>query len=88
MDQVEFRNKFIEQAIFENEKDVGVNTCNQLRLKYNYLELDLDYTSIYRKIVNYRIAKYGTSRLAEEYKFEQKIKLNNMKVDIDGNKEN
>lgn len=86
MDQVEFRNKFIEQAIFENEKDVGVNTCNQLRLKYNYLKLDLDYTSIYRKIVNYRIAKYGTSRLAEEYIFEQKIKLNNMKVDIDGNK--
>lgn len=63
----QFRIKLIEQIIYDNEKDIGINTVNELRLKYNYLNLDLDYSSIYRKIVNYRIKNYGTSRLDNAY---------------------
>ena len=87
MNQVLSIIELIEEIIFYNEKDIGVNTVNQLRLKYNDCGYDLDYSSIYRRIVNYRIAKYGTSRLAENYIIESKIKLKSIKDDLDGNKE-
>ncbi len=87
MNQVEFKKKLIEELIFFDEKDIGVNTINQLRLKYNCLGFDLDYSTIYRKIVNYRINKYGCSRLAENYIIKPITRLNNIKEDLDGNKE-
>ena len=86
MNQVEFNKQLIETLIFFEEKDIGINTINQLRLKYNCLGIDLDYSAIYRKIVNYRINRYGTSRLAENYIIKPIETLKFIKDDLDGNK--
>lgn len=74
-DRAEFLIKLIENIIFTNEKDIGINNVNQLRLKYNYLGLDLDYTNIYRRIVNYRVKKYGTSKICGNYIMKPSILL-------------
>lgn len=54
---------FIEAKIYLDEKDGNCNYTNDLRRKYpEYLGL-VDFAKVYRRIVNYRIKKYGTSKI-------------------------
>ena len=55
--------KFIEAKIYIEEKDGTCIYTNDLRRKYpEYIEI-VDFAKIYRRIVNYRIKKYGTSKI-------------------------
>lgn len=54
---------FLEAKIFVEEKDGGCNYANDLRRKYPEYTGLLNFTDIYRRIVNYRVKKYGTSRI-------------------------
>lgn len=58
MNKEEFRKKLIEQTIFEELKDCCISN-NYLRKKYQ--GLDIDHNKVYRRIINYRISKYGSS---------------------------
>lgn len=52
----------LEIMIYEWAKDYIVNT-NQLRTQYKQYEGQVNFEKIYRVIVDYRIAKYGTSSI-------------------------
>lgn len=60
MNKEEFKKKLMEQQIFDELKDCCISN-NYIRLKYQ--GLDIDHNKVYRRIVNYRIKKYGTSFL-------------------------
>lgn len=55
--------KFIEAKMYLDERDGSCNYANDLRRKYpEYVGL-INIADVYRRIVNYRIKKYGTSRI-------------------------
>ena len=63
MNNVEFKIKYLEEKIYQDEKDGGCNYANDLRRKYpEYIDL-VDISKIFIRIVNYRVKKYGTSRI-------------------------
>lgn len=54
---------FLEAKIYIDNRDGSINYANDLRRKYpEYVGL-LNFADIYRRIVNYRVKKYGTSRI-------------------------
>lgn len=54
---------FLEAKIYLENRDGTINYANDLRRKYpEYVGL-LNFADIYRRIVNYRVKKYGTSRI-------------------------
>lgn len=59
MNAEKFKIKLMEQQIFDELKDSALTGCNYLKNKYK--GLDIDYSVIYRKIINYQIKKYGNS---------------------------
>lgn len=69
---------FLEAKIYLEERDGGCNYANDLRRKYpEYVGL-VNITDIYRRIVNYRVKKYGNSRIGysewDDLPFEEKMK--------------
>lgn len=63
MDNKSFTKTYYETKIFNELKDiffVGVND-----MKKRYPDLDVDYYDIYRRILNYRIEKYGSSFMVD-----------------------
>lgn len=60
MNKEEFRRKLIEQQIFDELKECCISN-NYLRKKYQ--GLDIDFNKVYRRIINYRVKKYGSSYL-------------------------
>lgn len=55
-----------EMYIFEAEKDLCRNN-GELCRRYKQFKGKVDYAKIYRFIVNYRVEKYGTSFLGNNY---------------------
>lgn len=61
MTKEEFKTLLIEQQVFDELKDGYFGGISYIRLKYE--GSGIDFNRVYRRIVNYRIATYGTSTL-------------------------
>lgn len=63
MNVEDFKKQYYEQVIFDNLKDTPFDALNYIRKKYpNYDKLyNVDYTMVYKRIMDYRIKRYGTS---------------------------
>lgn len=75
----EFKRLLKEQELFDKLKDKYV-TCEYIN--GTYCDLDIDHSRLYRRIVNYKIKKYGSSfELKPSYgifkSIEEYHKLNN-----------
>jgi hypothetical protein len=57
----EFKIRLLEQQIFDELKDGYFGGVAYIRSKYE--GTGIDYSKLYRRIVNYRIATYGTSNI-------------------------
>ena len=53
----DFKQRVLEQQIFDELKDTPLTNCKYLRAKYN--GVDVEITRLYRRIVNYQIDRYG-----------------------------
>lgn len=51
--------EFLENLVFEMAKDSEIATAQLFKEKY--IDYDIDHSKVYKKIVNYRISKYGNS---------------------------
>ena len=76
--------KFLEAKVYIDERDGGCNYANDLRRKYPEYVGVLNITDIFRRIVNYRVKKYGTSRIGyscwDDPTYEEKMRnINNRK---------
>ena len=63
MDKKEAYIKFIEAKMYLDERDGSCNYANDLRRKYPEFVGVVNIADVYRRIVNYRVKKYGTSRI-------------------------
>ena len=63
MDVNNFKQKYYEQIIFDEMKDEPFDTMGFIRKKYANYDVDygVDYRNVYKRIMDYRIKKYGTS---------------------------
>ena len=61
MDREQFKILLIEEQIFEELKDSYFGGIGYIRCKYE--GSGIDFSRVYRRIINYRIATYGTSTL-------------------------
>lgn len=61
------KNKFIEQYLFEKYKD-DCNLIGSNKLARLCKNFDVDYVKLYRRIINYRIYKYGCGDLRVDIK--------------------
>ena len=61
MDREEFKRRLLEEQIFEELKDGYFGGINYIRCKYE--GSGIDFSRVYRRIINYRIEKFGTSSL-------------------------
>ena len=66
MNREDFKKKLIESQIFNELKDSAITGANYLRNKYE--GADIDYSRLYRRIVNYQVKKYGHSLTIEAKK--------------------
>lgn len=73
----EFKQLLLEQQIFDELKDGYFGGINYIRLKYE--GSGIDFSRVYRKIVNYRIATYGTSTLFSPSSYMYKNKEERLK---------
>ena len=53
----EFKRQLLENCIFNELKDSRFAGVNYIRTKYQ--GTDIDFTRLYRRIVNYQVKKYG-----------------------------
>ena len=59
MAKEEIKQLFLENQIFNEWKDCNIKNSDFLRLKYQGLEID--FSRLYRNIINYQVKTYGTS---------------------------
>ena len=79
MDKEKLLKEFMETKIYLDERDGTCNFSNDLRRKYpEYIGI-LDFANIYRRIVNYRIAVFGTSTLFNPASYTYKTKEERIK---------
>lgn len=77
MTKEEFIIRLIEQQIFDELKDGYFSGINYIRMKYE--GSGIDFSRLYRRIVNYRIREYGTSsfpNLTDYYRSDERLKQN------------
>lgn len=78
MGREEFRKHLLEEKVFNELKDSYIKNIEVMRNQYkNY---DIDFTNVYRRIVNYQVKKYGQSLHTSNNYFhsmEECIKLSN-----------
>lgn len=55
----EFTKLFLEEKVFNELKDDYFGGIKHMKSMYK--DLPIDYDAVYRRIINYRIKKYGTS---------------------------
>lgn len=83
MDKNILYKNYLETKIYLAERDGSCNYANDLRRKYpEYINL-VDISKIFIKIVNYRVKKYGTSRIGysdwDGATYEEKLKYGKKK---------
>ena len=59
MEREEFEQRVLEQQIFNELKDGTILSSEHIRRKYQ--GLNIDYSRLYRRIINYQIKTYGIS---------------------------
>ena len=59
MERKEFKQRVLEDQIFNELKDGVLRSSEYLRKKYQ--GTDVNFTRLYRRIINYQIKTYGTS---------------------------
>lgn len=59
MNKDDFKKQLLETQIYNELKDSAITGANYIRNKWE--GLDIDYSKVYRKIVNYQVKKYGAS---------------------------
>lgn len=76
----QFKKKMIEKKIYDELKDKLFVTATILRAMYPEYEGIVDFGNIYKKIVEYRIKKYGTSMTSymSLKRYEELVGRNNM----------
>lgn len=57
MNMKDFRQRVLEQQIFDELKDTSIRSSKHFKTKYQ--GADIDFTRLYTKIVNYQIQEYG-----------------------------
>ena len=57
MSKKDFRQRVLEQQIFDELKDTSIRSSKHFKTKYQ--GADIDFTRLYTKIVNYKIKEYG-----------------------------
>ena len=77
MTKEEFKTLLLEQQIFDELKDGYFGGINYIRLKYE--GSGIDFSRVYRRIVNYRIAVFGTSTLFNPASYTYKTKEERIK---------
>lgn len=77
MTKDEIKTRLLEDKIFEELKDGYFGGISYIRLKYE--GTDIDASKIYRRICNYRIAKYGSSTMISPKYIEKKTKEERLK---------
>lgn len=63
MNVEDFKKQYYEQVIFDNLKDTPFDALNYIKKTYKDYDkkYNVDYTMVYKRIMDYRIKKYGTS---------------------------
>ncbi len=77
----EFQKQYFETVVFNELKDAYFPGISYIRNKYE--DLGIDCWEVYRKIVDYRIKKYGNSYMSDPKKFPVKTReerLNDAKL--------
>lgn len=86
MDKSILYKNYLETKIYLDERDGSCNYANDLRRKYQELIDLVDISKIFIKIVNYRVKKYGTSRIGytdwDNATYEEHIKYGKNKQQI------
>ena len=59
MSREDIRQRVLEQQIFNEVKDGSI--CNINYIKWKYQGLNINYSRLYRRIINYQIKIYGRS---------------------------
>lgn len=59
MENRDFKQRVLEEQIFDELKDTSIKSSEYFRRKYE--GADINYSRIYRRIVNYQIKEYGSS---------------------------
>lgn len=59
MSMRDFKQRVLEQQIFDELKDTPIGSSKYFKAKYE--GSDIDFTRLYRRIVNYQIKEYGTT---------------------------
>lgn len=57
MAKEDFKQRVLEQQIFDELKDTSIKSSEYFRKKYN--GADVDFSRLYRRIVNYQVKEYG-----------------------------
>ena len=61
----DFSRRVLEQQIFDELKDTSLRSAEYFKAKYQ--GTDIDYSRLYRRIVNYQISTYGCSLNGDTY---------------------
>ena len=59
MANMDFKQRVLEQQIFDELKDTPIKSSEYFRRKYN--GSDINYSRLYRRIVNYQIQEHGNT---------------------------
>ena len=65
MSMRDFRQGILEQQIFDELKNTPIRSSEYFRKKYQ--GSDIDYSRLYRRIINYQIKEYGCSLNTNNY---------------------
>ena len=65
MSMKDFRQRVLEQQIFDELKDTSIRSSKHFKIKYQ--GADIDFTRLYAKIVNYQIKEYGCTLTTGTY---------------------
>lgn len=57
MSKTDFKKRVLEQQIFDELKDTSIKSSSYFKSKYQ--GADIDFSRLYRRIVNYQIQEYG-----------------------------
>ena len=59
MENRDFKQRVLEEQIFDELKDTSIKSSEYFRRKYE--GADINYSRIYRRIVNYQVKEYGNT---------------------------
>ena len=73
MSREEFAERFLENQVFVELKDSSIPGINYLRLKYQ--GTGIDFSRLYRRLINYQIKTYGRELRTHIRKYTKKERI-------------